>query len=144
MRRPSVNTGARWFGCHHKESRKLGSYLGIEGAKKQLDTNLQYTGDTLLFGQVNVDQAVILKWILHAFELWSGLKIYFQKSQLIFLGKPILSQVLLREYWIVVGAILDYLLGHLDLDWTDFSKCFNKKLDGWKGKSLSFDRIIVI
>lgn len=34
--------------------------------------NLQYVGDTILFGQMEVEQVIIIKCSLYTFELWSG------------------------------------------------------------------------
>ena len=48
--------------------------------------NLKYVDDTILFGIDNLPRAMVLKGVLRCFELWSGLKINFQKSSLIFLG----------------------------------------------------------
>jgi hypothetical protein len=48
--------------------------------------SLQYADDTLLFLENNLDKAVNLKWILVCFEQLSGMKINYDKSDLLVLG----------------------------------------------------------
>lgn len=62
-------------------SRGLISGLG-EHNKGVSVVNLQFADDTLILGKADPAQAMILKWILHSFQLWSGLKINFEKSQM--------------------------------------------------------------
>ena len=47
---------------------------------------LQYADDTLLFLDNNLDKARALKWMLSCFEQLSGLKINYDKSDLILIG----------------------------------------------------------
>jgi len=48
---------------------------------------LHYTDDTLLFGWQDMEEVMILLWILRCFEVWSGLRINFHKSALVLLGQ---------------------------------------------------------
>ena len=59
----------------------------LEGLGSSSVVNLQYAHDTLLFGKANVGWAIVLKWILCRFEMWSGLKINFHKSACILIGQ---------------------------------------------------------
>jgi len=55
--------------------------------------NLHYMDDTLIFGKEELPQAMVLKWILFCYEKWSGLKINYHKSSLIFLGEIMLNSL---------------------------------------------------
>lgn len=67
--------------------------------------NLQYADNTLLFGRFKMDQAIQLKWILHMFELWSRLRINFNKSQLLFLGERDLSTKIIEKIMDCKGRV---------------------------------------
>jgi hypothetical protein len=45
--------------------------------------SLQYTDDTLLFHKHNYVDAIHLKWIMVCFEQLSGLKINYEKSDMV-------------------------------------------------------------
>jgi len=47
---------------------------------------LQYTDDTLLFLENDLDKARNFKWLLACFEKLSGMKINFEKSNVLMLG----------------------------------------------------------
>lgn len=53
----------------------------------------------MLFGRVDIREAFAWKWILHIFELWSGLKINYEKSQIYFMGEQMLITL-----WKVLGC----------------------------------------
>ena len=57
------------------------------GNKKEEINILQYADDTLFFGAATNDNVRVLKCILKCFELVSGLKINYNKSQFGCLGK---------------------------------------------------------
>ena len=48
--------------------------------------SLLYADDTLLFLEHNLDKARALKWMLTCFEQLSGLKINYDKSDLVTIG----------------------------------------------------------
>jgi hypothetical protein len=48
--------------------------------------SLQYADDTLLFLENNLGKAANLKWLLVCFEQLSGMKINYDKSDLLVLG----------------------------------------------------------
>lgn len=107
--------------------------------------NLQYADDTLLFGRSNIKQAVILKWILRCFEVWSGLKINFHKSSLGWLGKrsSVSSFIVSIFGYKEEGFLLKYLgilLRPNKLQrayWTPLMKSFERKFESWKRNLLS-------
>lgn len=69
------------------EKIKKGWMLGLPANKRANIMILQYADGALQFVKTNIDEAVVMKWALASFELWSGLKINFGKSQLVFLEK---------------------------------------------------------
>lgn len=68
-----------------KRARKLGKFIGFTlGREGEVEISmLQFTDDTLFFGEVTTQNVVTLKCILRCFELASGLKVNFFKSKLI-------------------------------------------------------------
>ena len=46
----------------------------IKGLGCQDDINLQHADDTLIFRKKSLSQAMILKWILFCYEMWSDLR----------------------------------------------------------------------
>jgi hypothetical protein len=48
--------------------------------------SLQYADDTLLFLEANIEKAQTLKWLLVCFERMSGMKINYDKSDLLTIG----------------------------------------------------------
>lgn len=42
---------------------------GLNASRKIKITNLQYADDTILFGQPDIEQTIIIKWILKTFEI---------------------------------------------------------------------------
>lgn len=72
---------------HDEEGRTKGSAIGLMVAPCITFINLQYANDTLIFREGEVRQAIMMKWILYYFEGWSGMKINFNKSAPIFLGR---------------------------------------------------------
>ena len=66
----------------------------IEGLGCRDDTNtvisLHYEDDTIVSGKGCLAQVMVLKWVLFCYEKWSGIKINYHKSSLIFLGISLL------------------------------------------------------
>ncbi|GKU94281.1 hypothetical protein SLEP1_g7800 [Rubroshorea leprosula] len=61
-----------------------GRYKGVEiGSGDVMVTHLQFADDTIFFGDATEDNIRVIKCIMRTFELASGLKINFKKSQLI-------------------------------------------------------------
>ena len=82
--------------------------------------NLQYADDTLVFGQESITQSVVLKWVLHCFEKWSGLKInYHKSSSLIFLVDISVNSFL-------ISLIFNSLVQKLPVTYLGLPLCTNK------------------
>lgn len=103
--------------------------------------NLQYTDDTLVFGQNNIKQAVVLR----CFEAWSGFKINFYKSSLVRLGeRSFLSSLIISIFECKEEAFpLKYFGIPLSpnklkrADWSPLLESFERKFGGWEGNLLS-------
>ena len=82
--------------------------------------NLQYADDTLIFGQESIPQSVVLKWVLHCFEKWSGLKInYHKSSSLIFLVDISVNSFL-------ISLMFNSLVQKLPITYLDLPLCTGK------------------
>lgn len=57
--------------------------MDFQVAQIPLHINLQYADDTMIFGWVDIREAIYIKWVLCCFEAWSGPKINFAKSSFI-------------------------------------------------------------
>lgn len=56
--------------------------------------------DTVIFGHVNPDHALVIKWTCKTFEIWSGLKINFNKSHITPLGEIDIRMLIIKDNWI--------------------------------------------
>ena len=64
-------------------------YTGFLVGKDKVDVNiLQYANNTIFFGEASVENIKAIKAILRAFEMVSGLKINFAKSNFEAIGMP--------------------------------------------------------
>jgi hypothetical protein len=77
--------------------RGLGGNL-IEGCV----ISLQYADDTILFVDDNLESAKTLKWILSYFELMSGMRINYHKSELVAINPSDMEAV--REFADIFGC----------------------------------------
>jgi len=126
--------------------RKEGMLKGL-GCRDEANgvTNLQYADGTLLFGIVNLPQALVLKGVLRCNELWSSLKINFKKSFLVFLGDITASSFLISLVFKcpVQRPPITYLRLSLSIGslkkqlWRPLINKIQKKLARWKGRMLS-------
>ena len=98
-----------------------------------------------IFCKAKKEVADHLKFILYLYELASGLKINFEKSQLVGIG---LQQVAKKGYANLMGCkminlptkYLGYPLHWKKLrvaDWSFLEKKIDKQLAGWKSKALT-------
>ena len=105
---------------------------------------LQVADDTLVFCNAEKSSIKILKLILYAFELITGLKINFHKSQLIALG---INEEMLDGFAAMLGCnagklptrYLGISLHHSMLskrDWPFLLEKITKRLCGWKCRTL--------
>jgi hypothetical protein len=106
---------------------------------------MQYADDTVLCFSHDLEKALNIKLLLYLFELMSGLKINFQKSELFLIGGDnIIADQYSSMFGCQVGSLpMKYLgmpvsyrsLRNSDLDFIDGK--FVKKLDAWKGGAAS-------
>lgn len=76
--------GAKGLNAIITNANQLGFFKRVEvGKEKILVTHLHYAEDTLLVGAASDEEVQAMKYIMHMFELISGLKINLSKSSLI-------------------------------------------------------------
>ncbi|GKV49208.1 hypothetical protein SLEP1_g55970 [Rubroshorea leprosula] len=129
-------------------------YKGVMiGNGATMVTHLQFADDTIFFGEATEDNIRVIKSIMRIFEMASGLKINFGKSQL--MGVEVDSDWKVRMACILYckeGKLPFKYLGvpvggnHRRLAmWQPLLTSFRKKLSSWKGKHLSIGgRIMLI
>ena len=106
---------------------------------------LQYADDTIIFLRHDIEGARNLKLLLYMYELMAGLKINFLKSEIMTIN--------VEENWAAIYAeIFNCQMGTFPIkylgvpvslsrlhvaDWLPLIEKTNKKLDVWKGGSIS-------
>ena len=125
-------------------SKELLVGIGFEGFHQKI-LNLQHADDTLLFCKANKEYLTTLKLILYGFELAWGLKINFAKSYVYLLEN---NEDLQNQ----VACMLNCKVGKFPItclkiplrpnkllhsDWKTVFDKVDKRLEGWKGSSLS-------
>lgn len=109
--------------------------------------------DTIIFGNYEIRQAMERKSRLCCFEMWSGLRINFNKISLIHLGEDNLtSQIISVIFSCRVDTLPIRYLGYplrqgrlSKQDWDPLLDHLERRLEGWKGKYLFLaGRIILI
>ncbi|XP_028184613.1 uncharacterized protein LOC114371346 [Glycine soja] len=110
------------------------------GKKKEEVNILQYADDTLFFGAATNDNVRVLKCILKCFELVSGLKINYNKSQFGCLGK---SEGWCREATSFLNCSqLEFPFSYLGIPVGVSSKCRNNNVASpwWKDLKVVFQQ----
>ena len=113
---------------------------------------LQYTDDTIIFINHDLEQAKNLKLLLCAFEQLSGLKINFHKSEIFCYGA---AKEMEESYTHLFGCNAgEYLFRYLGIpmhhrqllnsEWRKVEERFQKKLSCWKAKYLSYGGRLVL
>jgi hypothetical protein len=113
---------------------------------------LQYADDTILFMEHDLQKARNLKLILSAFELMSGLKINFHKSELFCFGD---AQDEANQYADLFGCGLgSFPISYLGIpihhrrltlaEWKIVEERLQKRLSSWKGNLLSLGGRLVL
>jgi hypothetical protein len=114
---------------------------------------LQYADDTILFLQYDLEKAVNMKLILTIFEMLSGLKINFHKSEIYCFGKAKEVEDQYRQIFGCESGSLPFRYLGIPIhyrklrnsEWNPVESRFNAKLGSWQGKMLSYgDRLILI
>lgn len=106
---------------------------------------LQYADDTILCLKDDKEVARNTKMLLYHFENMSGLKINFNKSELIMVSEDPTKSLSFSEIlncavgsWPIKYLGVPVSGGRLHvIDWLPLDEKLLKRLDGWKGKSLS-------
>ena len=106
---------------------------------------LQYADDTVICFEHNVECALNIKLLLYVFELMSGLKINYSKSEIFLIGGDNnIVETYVEMFGCRVGTLpLLYLgmpvsfrcIGNSDLEYVD-ERCV-RKLDAWQGNAAS-------
>jgi hypothetical protein len=114
--------------------------------------SLQYADDTILFIENNLEMAKNLKWVLTSFEQVSGMKVNYNKSELVPINldpKEILG--FKEDFDCVVGSFpIKYLGGplhHEKFKREDFQPIIYKilkRIAGWRGKLLSYEARVLL
>src|SRR4051812_30380107 len=113
---------------------------------------LQYADDTILFMEHDLEKAKNLKLILSAFELLSGLKINFHKSDLYCFGEaqnvaPIYAELFgcgLGQFPINYLGIPIHYRRLTIAEWKLVEERIQKRLNSWKRKLLSLGGRLVL
>ncbi|GKV23017.1 hypothetical protein SLEP1_g32806 [Rubroshorea leprosula] len=116
-------------------------------------SHLQFADDTIFFGEASEDNIRVVKSIMRVFEMASGLKINFGKSQL--LGVEVDDDWKTRMACILCCKEGKFPFKYLGVPvggnhrriamWQPLLRSFRKKLSSWKGKHLSIGgRIMLI
>jgi hypothetical protein len=113
---------------------------------------MQYADDTVICISHDLEKALNLKLLLYIFELMSGLKINFQKSELFLIGGDnTIADHYSSMFGCQIGTLpMNYLgvpvsfrnLKNSDLVFID--EKFVKKLDAWKSASSSGGRLVLV
>lgn len=106
---------------------------------------LEYTDDTIVFLKHDLNGAMHMKLLLYLFEMLAGLKINFNKSQILMVNDDeSWGQRYAENFNCQVGLFLIKYLGvpvspsRLKvIDWLPLVEKGNKRLDVWKGGTLS-------
>jgi hypothetical protein len=113
---------------------------------------LQYADDTILCIQDNKEQAAYLKLLLYLYEDMSGLKINFNKSEVIMVSQEESKSLDFSNMFnCSVGTWPIKYLGvpvagsRIRIaDWLPICEKIMKRLDGWKGSALSLGERLVL
>ncbi|GKV42304.1 hypothetical protein SLEP1_g49718 [Rubroshorea leprosula] len=121
-------------------------YKGVRiGNGNVVVSHLQFADDTIFFGEASEENIQAIKCIMRTFELASGLKINFGKSQLMEIGteegwKERMAYRLCCKGGELPFKYLGIPIGgnHRKLAmWKPLMESFKKKLASWKGQNLS-------
>lgn len=112
-----------------------------------LVSHVQHADDTILVGNLSVNNASVWKGILRSFELASGLKIKFHKSCIMGIKDSVSIMDQIAAYMnYKVGSVPFKFLGILvganprkASTWSSVVQSMRSRLLGWRNKHLSMD-----
>ncbi|XP_071713069.1 uncharacterized protein [Rutidosis leptorrhynchoides] len=136
--------GLNWL---TKSAASNNAYSGVKIGNDNLSlTHLQYADDTLFFGAWSLDNIENLMKLLKCFELCSGLKVNYNKSNLFGVGvdkKDV--EYMANTFGCMVGSFPFTYLGlpiganmKKSGSWKPVIEKFEKRLSNWKARALSF------
>nr|XP_017228424.1 PREDICTED: uncharacterized protein LOC108203774 [Daucus carota subsp. sativus] len=137
---------AQVLSCMIKKAEQLGIIDGVKiSNSSEVITHLQYADDTVIFIRNSMKSVMGIKSILQGFQLLTGLKINFDKSQLYGIGQDkdlvgnwarILGCAVGGDSFIYLG--MEVLKSSSSVRyWDPLIGKVKKKLANWKGKSIS-------
>ncbi|KAK3224465.1 hypothetical protein Dsin_011490 [Dipteronia sinensis] len=136
-----------------KKARELNTLRGaIFGSGKEHITHLQFTDDTIIFLEPNRGYLLNLKRILRCYEMASGLRINFQKSCIIKVGKNLSTEIDWADLFRCKMTDLPITYLGLPLDanpskknfWNPVIQKIENRLAPWKSRFLSKGRRLVL
>ena len=130
-----------------REAMEKNLFQGLLVGRNEMEVSiLQYADDTIFFGKTSMENFKAIKVILRSFELVSGLKINFSKSNLVAIGMSkrwkvdatrYLNCSLLAIPFLYLGISIGANPRHSDA-WDPIVKKCQRKYAKWKQKLLSF------
>lgn len=130
-----------------REAKKKGVYAGFLVGKDKVEVDLlHYADDTMFFGDATVSNVLTIKAILRGFELFSGLKINFDKSMFgafrvselwVQNSATIINSRLLVFPFVYLGLLIGANLRRAET-WEPIVAKFQRKLSKWRQRHLSF------
>jgi hypothetical protein len=145
---------AEGFNVLMSKAVEVGNFMGYKvGEEEELSiSHLQFADDTLIIGKKSWSNIFAMKAVLHLFELSSGLKVNFNKSELIGIN--------VQPSWLLDAAnTLNCKVGNLptkylglpigcdprkNRTWEPVINSLRKKLSSWKCRSLSMGGRLVL
>ena len=106
---------------------------------------LQYADDTILFSENDLDKARHFKWLLACFKNLYGMKINYEKSDVMAIGLSEECKQYTRHFYCKLGTFPFKYMGiplhYAKLRRKDIQSVIDKivkRIAGWKGKLLSY------
>jgi len=130
-----------------RETLQKNQFKGLLVRRNQVEISImQYTDDTIFFGEASIENVRVIKVMLRSFEMMSGLKINFAKTQFRVIGMPLhwtknvatyLSCSLLSIPFTYLGIPIGANPRSSVTEDPIVKKC-ERKLVKWKQKHISF------
>ncbi|KAL3629987.1 hypothetical protein CASFOL_026299 [Castilleja foliolosa] len=144
---------AECLGMMVRKAIERGCFQQVRVGKKETEISvLQFADDTLFIGEANDQNILTLKGILRMFELWSGLKVNYNKSSIYGVN---VNEKVLGEWSMFLnckcGSLPFNFLGlkvgasfnHFK-NWDDVGNKLDSRIKSWNSKYLSFGGRMVL